>query len=538
MKKLVTLSAIALAGATLGVGTTFGWWSDDAAAAVKQSTPTIISLGQDDSLPGSLEINLDTPHPALRVYNQTGGAIVVEEKSQYGKPQAVTGHIRFVQSGGNAPAFEKLADQLEQEAKELEGHGQKEAAAIQRKLAERLRATLKANQAQYKIHKVPGTGGGKLEKGPAEDSDENLKKKLGVLHLDLKKKGEAEVEALTAQIRQIESNLKAEPEAKEKLQHLKELLDQRAEAAARERGADERRRVEHLDRTLAGLREAAERLEQAGRQDEAHAVREQAEHVRRSFEREPGDDRKPKFEKHDIVLDDRPLPDEGPKKIIRFRKEIKEGDGKEGVTIIHVDPKGDRREADEEKEPRKREIPHFGDIPHLKVERVERIEGAPLFEVQKMLKELRHEIQELREEVRGLRGLLGTETRSVKQKVRDEDDDDGEVKKVDPKKGNAKKGDARKGEEKDDDDDDEAKADAKDLKGIVRTRVTKITEDPKRDSGKKSVEERDDDDKPGKGKENDDDDQDDEESEDRQEKDADRGAQLEPTFQFHIGFLR
>lgn len=474
MKKLVTLSAIALAGATLGVGTTFGWWADDSEDSPKHKIKTLDVVP--DLQPQSVEVFLKE-QPSRVTEEAKPKVVIVQTKSPDGKSETVSGHIHFVQTGGNSAALEKLADELEQEAKEFEGHGQKEAAEIQRKLAQRLRATIKAGQANLKVRHLPPDVKPRHTKSEGEASAEDVKRKLGVLKRELKdrdpepkKNPEAYAQELKARIHEIETNPKAHQDAEAQLDKLRAALEQQARIMASEKDSNHQAKARHLDQVVGSLRETAEKLEQAGRKDEAHAIREKAEHILRSLKEE----HHPKFEKHDIIVEDG-------QKIIRLRRESKDGTGEEELAIIQAEPKGPRKVIG-------KELHEKGDLPaHIKVEGIRHVEAAPLFEVQRTLKELHHEIQELREEVRGLRGLLGAETaRSSKQKARDHEDnqrdDEDKVEKTNTKEYKARfrdtvkgegegEGEKREGEKKkpapekrDDDDDDDAKSDKREEK--------------------------------------------------------------------------
>lgn len=522
MKKLVTLSAIALAGATLGVGTTFGWWADDDDDQLKKTKTesagdVVIQLRSKGG-----DLSVEEVPGVNKSIKATSGAIVIESEAD-GKPgKAASEYIRFVQSTVNPSSLEKLADELEQEAKEFEGHGQKEAAAIQRKLAERLRATLKASRSQPKIQGWQTGGksnkvkemlsGDKLDKIPNEKIDEHIKQKLDGLRLEFKsrdpepkKNPDAYLQELKARIQEIEANPKAHEEPEAQLKKLRAAFEQQARLAT-EKHQDQARhaKAKQLDQVVAQLKEAAEKLEQTGRKEEAREVREKIEHIKRTIEQETSE--KPKFEKHEVIVDDKSG------KIIRFRKEIKDGEGSEGLAIISVEPKGEVKWGGKEKGP----VSEHGVVARIKGDHPAHADGAPLFEVQKMLKELHHEIQELREEVRGLRGLLSDKQVSGKQKVRDDDD--------------KPQGDEGKA----------YKTITKDPKPKIRPTLKRDGDDDKRDGEKKKpdAEKRDDDDddeaKSEKRKEKDDDET---ESEDREGKD-DESAQAKRAFNFYIGLMR
>lgn len=169
MKKLVTLSSIALAGATLGVGTTFGWWADDADAergklapkSVEQppKEPAIKDAVLQDALvkeAAAKDASAKETPPGeqndILIRNVKGFEVRVVEPSS--PPAAADVKLaaptidRIYTGMAPLPSsrLEKLVDELEGEAKEMEGHGQPEAAAVQRKVADRLREFLKANQ--------------------------------------------------------------------------------------------------------------------------------------------------------------------------------------------------------------------------------------------------------------------------------------------------------------------------------------------------------------------------------------------------------
>ncbi|MES2790035.1 MAG: hypothetical protein V4719_10455 [Planctomycetota bacterium] len=169
MKKLVTLSAVALAGATLGVGTTFGWWAADADVETKVPkatladpvVPTNSPPGESNDLlliqtvptgeikseakPGKVNspfLLLHQPPPLAPVVTYLADPNV----SQLGIDVRGPIHQNFQFTAAAFPKVEQLAKELEQEAQQLEEKGQKDAAAAKRNLAHRVRETLRGFQ--------------------------------------------------------------------------------------------------------------------------------------------------------------------------------------------------------------------------------------------------------------------------------------------------------------------------------------------------------------------------------------------------------
>lgn len=214
MKKLVTLSAIALAGATLGVGTTFGWWADETAEDGDKAKPKIAEKQPQDTPPGELNdilitptgaINVPLPQPAfeandISVKFSDSGAVETKPAEAKSDPKIVRYRpYQYVQAKLAPPAFEKLADQLEQEAKELDGLGRKEEAQVQRKVAQRLRETLKTQQQNVAAREatleltVAGEGKEKhnfdvqVFKSEGAEQDADLKAQISKLKAELKR---------------------------------------------------------------------------------------------------------------------------------------------------------------------------------------------------------------------------------------------------------------------------------------------------------------------------------------------------------------
>ena len=126
MKKLVTLSAVALAGATLGVGSTFGWWAEE-------SKPQ--------------------PDPASQIPQESKGEVIAPTEASNdssGVQFEIIGDLQTKQpkkaglqlDAAGREQIEQLAKELEQNAKELEDRNDKGRAEDQRRLASMVRGVL------------------------------------------------------------------------------------------------------------------------------------------------------------------------------------------------------------------------------------------------------------------------------------------------------------------------------------------------------------------------------------------------------------
>ncbi|MDB5340338.1 MAG: hypothetical protein JWN70_5957 [Planctomycetaceae bacterium] len=140
MKKLVTLSAVALAGATIGVGSTFGWWAaedlESQPAQVAQNAPT--------------DSKIESVTPVEAAFDSEGTQIDIIGDSQVQKRNTLTINL----DPDNEKKIEQLANEIEQEAKQFDEKGQKELAEERRQLARRIRETLP--KATIRFGKGPG----------------------------------------------------------------------------------------------------------------------------------------------------------------------------------------------------------------------------------------------------------------------------------------------------------------------------------------------------------------------------------------------
>src|SRR5262245_32290594 len=81
MKKFVTLTAIALAGATMGVGSTFGWWADGTDDDVEKTKTKSAD---------KVEVNLELTPTKVEVVED-----VLKQVEQVDVLQPVEGEIRL-----------------------------------------------------------------------------------------------------------------------------------------------------------------------------------------------------------------------------------------------------------------------------------------------------------------------------------------------------------------------------------------------------------------------------------------------------------
>lgn len=148
MKKLVTLSAVALAGATLGVGTTFGWWGDDAKVDDKSPKATLA----DPVVP------INTPPGELNDLLLIQAVPAGEIKSEAKPAKVETTHELKVDIVDDTQArsltsvlplnaeetvlIEQLAKELDQSAKHLDEKGEQPEAESQRAMAAMVRGVL------------------------------------------------------------------------------------------------------------------------------------------------------------------------------------------------------------------------------------------------------------------------------------------------------------------------------------------------------------------------------------------------------------
>ncbi len=193
MKKLVTLSAVALAGATLGVGSTFGWWAEEP----KPQPDPSAQIAQESKIVVISPVEAD---------NDSGGAqfeIIGELQTQ--QPKTVT----ITLDPDNSEKIEKLAKEIEQEAKQLDEQGQKAEAEARRKLARRLRDAISTQKLQ--IHNGDSTVKAKRLEFKAPNQFDSPKQSTSQLQM---------INALEGEMRRLQDALERadHPAAKEKLQ--------------------------------------------------------------------------------------------------------------------------------------------------------------------------------------------------------------------------------------------------------------------------------------------------------------------------------
>lgn len=434
MKKLVTLSAVALAGATVGVGSTFGWWP---AEDLKPQPPQV---AQD----APAELNIEFVQPVEAAKDSGDSQIDIIGDLQPPRPKIAVIQKLDPASGNLA----KLAKELEQEASELDKKGQKEAAEEKRAVARRIREALP--KVTIGIGHGPGPKGfprdGEKGKPGHESPASAVEREIHRLHEALNKTDDP---ALQEKLKTAIQSLKM------KLQHIQatgpQFKVQHFEFRDPSQGPAGHPGMPHSPRMMASgqgpgggppfvieeLRKVADNLQREGHPEQARAIREHiermqdrmremqarmkehAQHGRRDAERGPGDGPHPG--------DDRDRPHR------EFRHEEPRPHGAE--------PRDGERRG-----------PHPGDFhrpeghhPHP---------GPHPGEVMGMLKALHHEIAELRGEVHQLRKMLGhdhhPQPRDAKHRDRDGDDDRDEPRSK------------KRGDDDDDDDKDEAKSKRRD----------------------------------------------------------------------------
>lgn len=431
MKKFVTLSAIALSGATLGVGSAFGWWADDTENAQKTAPETDVKVGevQDATLvvekPVVEKAEIRSADGLLRITQDQNGAAAELVEIKLGlpdnadgkKPEDVRASSDIVrQLPDNTSEIRKLADQLEQEAKQLDDQGQKEAAAAQRKIIQRLRETIKKSAASRDVLFWRKSGEPKAHIVLADEPIEVRDVKVRLAEAAgqarraedqaVRQKIEAEIQALHARLHQLNADKQVRFTALKDVK-VRALNDENNRARTSESYQLVYRddaKIGHLDQVRQTLRDAADRLEKEGRQDEARALREHAEHVMRALQ-------KSKTDTDDARRD------------ARKRLEIRLQEEK---ARQHRTEKGD----DHDPRVRNRDVAAEAQR-HIAIVGVG---DAHLAELHKQLHELRHEIGELRADIRKLHKQLKSDRREKEDEDDDEDEDQDRGEKEDAKK--------------------------------------------------------------------------------------------------------
>ncbi len=536
MKKLVTLSAVALAGATIGVGSTFGWW---AAEDVESSSPQVAQNEPADS-------KIESVTPVEAAFESEGAQIDIIGDSQVQPPK-----IKIVKELNPAGSnLAKLAKELEEEAERLEQKGQKEAAEEKRTVARRIREALpkvafgvgEGKWIHVEQHKHPHPPQKPLARESKEMRDfppnftppggvpKHLEREMHELHEALSKTEDPAVkEKLQTAIRNLKTKLQ------QSQANGPQITVQQFEFQGQP-GMPHGPRVMAFGAGPGGmppfaieeLRKVAENLQREGHKEQAQAVREHADrlqrqaqemqarmkegaqHARREFERGPGDGPR-EIDGRDGDLPRPEMRKEGPGRPDGRGPGFHDGDRHEHHPGEFHGPDG-----------------HHPPMPM----------GHHPGEVLGLLKALHHEIAELRGEVHQLRKMLGDDhhlphpgdvkhrkeggfdTQKAPQHMEkgkfktkpNPEEGKGKVKvRVDEEKGNAKQGDGEgkgKGKAKQDDDDDD--------KGKAKNR------DDDDDDNKGKAKNREEDDDPKDKKKNRDDDDDDDRDEGKNRKGDDR----------------
>lgn len=276
MSKLGSMVAVALMGATWGVGTSFGWW--------QESKP---------------KERVDVPKTEVKRHS-----------------------IRFE---GSHQELEHLIRDLESEVKELEANGKHDAAKLQRRILERLQKALASNAEHGKIqlevvasaHQHPGENqikimGLHLTPGQLEEIEKlterrrELQQKFEHLeHQSDRKKLEAAVAEISARLNQLHtSKIGAR------------WMDQ---GLAVQSGGDHK----HIEsppiaapQLHVHLQQVAAQLEKSGQMDAAQRIREGAARIQKDLQK-----------KHDVRIEYRATPDESPSVVVitKNSKEVESG---------------------------------------------------------------------------------------------------------------------------------------------------------------------------------------------------------------------
>lgn len=281
MKKLVTLSAVALAGATVGVGSTFGWWP---AEELKPQPPQVAQ-----ETPAELKIEFVQPVEAGKDSGDSQIDIIGDLPTHQPK-------IAFIQkldpASGN---LAKLAKELEQEASELDKKGQKEAAEEKRTVARRIREALP--KVTIGIGQGPGpkwlSRVGEPGKPGHESPASAVEREIHRLHEALnttddpalKEKLKDSIQALKMKLQHIQAN---GPQSK--VQHF-ELRDPN-QGPPGHPGVPQTRHIMALGEGPGGghpfvieeLRKVADNLQREGHPDQARAIREQIERIEKQVQ--------------------------------------------------------------------------------------------------------------------------------------------------------------------------------------------------------------------------------------------------------------
>ena len=450
MQKLVTLSAVALAGATIGVGSTFGWWAEEP---------------------------LPRPDPVAQVQNdlQIDADVWTEGKLEQVAPFEIVGDLQvqspqiavlqqFDPAGSN---LENLAKELEQEANHLEKKGQPEAAEVNRTLARRVREALPRMTIRV------GPGGGPearprdVQTTASEAAVKEVEKELHRLHQELSKTDDPAAKVkLHSAIHTIKAKLH-ESYARRPPSPAQQFEIHHRNLEPGHHGMPHARRSIPLADGPEGapplvieeLRKAAENLQRAGHPDQAQAIREHAERLQQQAlvmrarqkefaqnERNEDEDRR-RATKTSVRGEDQPQPRKFDERD-RPREDMRKEGPRRPEQPGHHPHEGDRRDRGFDG-PRGPEGHH----PPM---------GHHPGEIHGLLRALQHEIAQLRAEVRDLRHMLEHEhhaqPRDKNRRDRDDDDKDGDDDK-DAKRKHKEGGDKGKNDKDDDKDEDDDKGD-------------------------------------------------------------------------------
>ena len=263
MSKLSTITMVALTGATLGAGSTFGWWQE------ADPTPTV-----------EVEVEVNSEAEIER----TSGSRIGKTPHAGQPPEVVKKFIHF--NPGPHAAIEKLIHELEQEVEALEKQGQKEKAAQQRGMLERLRGAIKH-------HSGPGANALFRHEEPAHKHARPELKFNDHNSIEAEIRESAEhLEALHHKLAKVEDDatqqrLKGEiAVATAHLQHLKQRAEhQQVRGAGPGHGMPPHGHPGPGPQMTEQMRRMAEKMEQHGQLDAARRVREQLLKLNQQMER-------------------------------------------------------------------------------------------------------------------------------------------------------------------------------------------------------------------------------------------------------------